>query len=378
MDSQKTENFDTIVVGAGQAGLAMGYYLAQQGTNFVILEGERGVGLSWANRWDSLRLFTPAKVSHLPGMPFPAPPDSFPTKDETVQYLERYTEKFHLPVLFNTPVDRLYKDEGVYFLNAGERQFTAKQVVVATGTFQKPNIPKFAAALNRDICQLHSSAYRNPAQLRDGNVLVVGAGNSGAEIATELANGRRQVWLSGRDTGRIPIPRKIPGGDQVYWWLINKKLTADTKVGRKVRAKMLASGGDPLIGISMKQVAQAGVHRIGRTVGVRDGKPVTEEGQALDISNLIWATGFIPDYHWIELPIFTDAGLPRHIRGVINQEPGIYFLGLRFMYTISSPLLGGVGADASYLAGIIAEKSVGYRETSKRDVQLQTKAESIL
>ncbi len=363
MVNQKNEDFDTVVIGAGQAGLAMGYYLAQQGLNFVILEGERQVGMSWRKRWDSLRLFTPANVSYLPGMPFPARPDYFPTKAETAQYLESYAEKFHLPILYHTAVDRLFRDGDAYILNAGGRQLAARQVVIATGTFQKPNTPKFAGELNGKICQLHASAYRNPTQLQEGDVLVVGAGNSGAEIAIELASSKRQVWLSGRDPGHIPIPRNIPGGDRVYWWLISKKLTADSKVGRKVRARLLGGGGDPLIGVSMKQVAQAGVQRVARTAGVRGGKPVLENGQTLDVRNVIWATGYVPNYQWIELPIFDDKGLPRHVRGVVDQQPGIYFLGLRFMYTLSSPLIGGVGADAAYLARVLAKRASAYPKT---------------
>jgi putative flavoprotein involved in K+ transport len=210
------------VIGGGQAGLAVGYHLAHQERDFVILDAARRVGDAWRRRWDALRLFTPARYSGLPGMSLPAPDGYFPTKDEMADYLEAYAARFALPVRLGVRVAALTREDGRYRLSVGDERLAADQVVVATGPFQQPHIPAFASELDPRIVQLHASAYRNANQLQEGGVLVVGAGNSGAEIALELAATRR-TYLSGRDTGHVPLRL-----GRAFWWFLSHVLTVDT------------------------------------------------------------------------------------------------------------------------------------------------------
>ena len=339
------ERFDTIVVGGGQAGLAVGHYLAEQGRNFVILDAGDRIGDSWRGRWDSLRLFTPARYDGFPGMPFPAPGGYYPTKDEMADYLEAYADRFDLPVRTGVRVGSLYKEGGFYLLASNAGRFEAWNVVVASGALQRPRMPAFAANLDPSITQLHSSTYRNPDQLPAGDVLVVGAGNSGAEISVELAAAGRRVWLSGRELGRIPFGL----GNPFTWWFLGKVLTSDSRLGRKLIERD-KGGGTPLIRLTPKDILQAGVERVPRTDGVAGGRPRLEDGRILDVDAVVWATGFGPDFDWIKLPIFGKGGYPVHHRGVAEGEAGLYFLALPFQHTLTSALIGGVGADARYVA----------------------------
>ena len=339
------ERFDTIVVGGGQAGLAVGYYLVERGRNFVILDAGERVGDTWRGRWDSLRLFTPARYDGLPGMPFPAPGGYYPTKDEMADYLEAYADRFDLPVRTGVRVGSLSKQGGRYLLTSNAGRFEAENVVVASGPLQRPKVPRFAANLDPSIVQLHSSNYQNPGQLPAGNVLVVGAGNSGAEISVELAAAGRRVWLSGRDVGRIPFGL----GNPFTWFLLGNVLTSDSRFGRKLKESG-EGGGTPLIRLTSKDILQAGVERVPRTDGVAGGKPQFEDERILEVDAVVWATGFGPDFAWIELPIFGKVGYPVHHRGVAEGEEGLYFLALPFQHTLTSALIGGVGADAQYVA----------------------------
>ena len=351
--SSNEQRFNTVVIGGGQSGLAVGYYLAMQGREFVILDANDCIGASWRKRWDSLRLFTPARYSSLPGMPSPSA-DAFLTKDEVADYLEAYATRFHLPVRLGTVVDTLTREVDRYLLTMGDHRLAADNVVVATGAFQRPKLPAFAYELDPAIAQVHSNAYHNPTQLQEGNVLVVGAGNSGAEIALEVAQTRR-TWLSGRDTGHLPKTYP-PIIQELYWWLIHQALNTDNLIGRRFK-ELTGKKGAPLVGISQRDFERAGVERVPRMVGVQDGKPVLQDGRVLSVANVIWCTGFVPNFCWIDLPVFGSDGYPVHYRGVVEGEPGLYFLGLPFQYTLTSSLIGGVGRDAHYIAEQITARS---------------------
>ncbi len=346
-----SEHIETVVVGGGQAGLAVGYHLQRKGLPFVILDENSRIGDVWRNRWDSLRLFTPASYSGLPGMPFPGPRSAYPTKDETAAYFEEYVATFTLPVRTGVKVDRLSDSGDGFVVTAGDGHFFANNVVVATGAYQHQLVPGFATQLDSNILQLRSNEYRNPGQLREGGVLVVGAGNSGSEIALEIA-GQQPVWLSGPDTGQEPTSAgSIP--DRLLTpllWLAATRLTVRTAPGRKLRDTFIdPPRGIPLGRVRRKDILAAGIERVPRTVGMSKGQPLLEDGRVLEVSNVIWCTGFTHDYDWIEPPIATDKGLPVHDRGVVESRPGLYFIGLRFLYSLSSALLGGVGRDAEYI-----------------------------
>jgi putative flavoprotein involved in K+ transport len=372
--ASRRERFDVVVIGGGQAGLSVGYYLAQRGLRFVILDANERIGDSWRKRWDSLRLFTPARYDGLDGMPFPAPPNSLPTKDEMADYLESYAARFELPVRNGVKVEKLTRRDGRYVLTTAGGEYEAEQVVVAMSNYQQPSTPAFAAELHPTVVQLHSSDYRGPSQLRDGSVLIVGAGNSGAEIALELSEGR-QVWMSGRDTGQIPF--RING----FWGrlflvrlvlrvLFHRVFTLKTPMGRKMRRKMLSAGG-PLIRTRSMDLLAAGVERVPRMQGVRDGRPLLQDDRVLDVANVIWCTGFHSGFSWIDLPIFDDDGRPRHEGGVVPDAPGLYFVGQLFLYAASSVMIHGVGRDAARIVDAIVARERASVGAGERALALQ-------
>jgi putative flavoprotein involved in K+ transport len=350
----KTERIDTVVIGGGQAGLAAGYYLSQQKRDFVILDIRERAGDSWRKRWDSLRLFTPTGFNHLPGMPFPksADADRFPTKDEMADYLESYVAHFQLPILFNTKADELAREGDSYLIAAGALRLKANHVIVATGAHPTPRVPVFASQLDPTINHFHSVAYRNPNQLRDGAVLVVGAGNSGVEIALELAS-RHSVWLAGRDTGFIPASYGKFSYELglILFKMLMRHLTVDTPPGHWIvqRARKFM-GGHPVVGVTPDDLLRAGIQRVSRVTGVSRGRPVLEDGRVLDVDNVIWATGFVRDYDWIKLSIFDGKGDPNHHRGAVETEPGLYFTGLPFQSSVLSGLVAGADVDAKFIA----------------------------
>lgn len=347
--------FHTIIVGGGQAGLAAGYFLKRQGNRITILDENRRTGDAWRRHWDSLRLFTPSKYTVLPGMPFQKPDFYFPTKDEVADYLEAYAGQFGLPVQHGVKVEALTYSNGEYQLATSAGAFQARNVVVATGAYHRPYTPAFARELNPTILQLHSSAYCNPQQIPVQQVLVVGSGNSGAEIGLELARAEKHVWLAGRDVGRIPADRLGRAfGGRLYWWFISQVLSVHTPIGRKMRSNVLYHGA-PLIGTSRQEVTKAGIETIPRVTGTLSGRPQVEGGRSLPVEAVVWATGFRPDFNWINLPVFDKLGYPRHQRGIVPEAPGLYFVGLPFQAALSSALLGGVGADAAYIAGQITK-----------------------
>ena len=353
LDGMTSDLYDTVVIGGGQAGLTAGYYLSQQNGSFVILDANERVGDAWRKRWDSLRLFTPATFSRLPGFRFPGP--NYPTKDEFADYLEEYAAGFDLPVRTGVTVDRLSRTGDSFLVSAGERSYEASNVIVATGAHRSPRVPDFASELDSQIVQLHSSEYLNPSQLQDGEVLVVGAGNSGAEIGLELSQAHA-CRIAGKPSGEIPVQhgtRRAKLGFRVFRFFGHRVLRTDTRIGRKLGPKLVAHG-DPLIRTRKRDLAAAGIELVPRVVGVRDGLPELADGRVLDVANVVWCTGFRTDFGWIDLPVFDDDGAPRHERGVVESEPGLYFLGLVFQYSFSSDVLPGRGRDAKYLAAHIA------------------------
>ncbi|HEX2456076.1 MAG TPA: NAD(P)-binding domain-containing protein [Vicinamibacterales bacterium] len=362
---REVERIQTIVIGAGQAGLSVGYHLSRRGLPFVILDAHARIGDSWRMRWDSLRLFTPAQFDGLDGMPFPADGEAFPTKNEMADYLESYATRFNLPVRHNVSVDAIDREGDRYIVTAGDHRYEAEHVVIAMASYQHPRTPSFASQLDSHITQIHSSAYRNPAQLRPGPVLIVGAGNSGSEIAVELGRAGHKVWMSGRDTGYVPF--RLGGllgrlflTRFVLRFLFHRVLTIKTPMGRKVRPGVISKGA-PLIRVKPVDLEAAHVERVPRTMTVRDGKPELADGRILDVANVIWCTGYHPASSWIHLPIFDAVGEAKHDGGLVAGEPGFYFVGLHFLYAMSSTMIHGVGRDAERIVQVIAARTAEER-----------------
>lgn len=342
------ERFDVVVIGAGQAGLAAGYSLAQQRRHFVIVEASNAVGAAWRTRWDSLVLFTPRRYSALAGLEFAGDPDGYPTRDEVVDYLERYADTFELPIRLNSRVRSLAHSRNGFVVSLEDGELEAGQVVVATGPFQAPNVPDLANQLSPELFQAHSTAYMRATEVPDGRALVVGGGNTGYQIAKELAATHTvHLAIGSRQT---PLPQR-PLGRDLFWWLtktglINK--TVDTRIGRRAQQR------DTLIGSSPRELRRRhGIELKPRVVGA-DGRTVRfADGSEVDVDAVIWATGFRSDYSWIEPSVVGTDGRVRHRRGV-TEVPGLYFLGLSWQHTRGSALIGWVKDDAEYIAERIA------------------------
>jgi putative flavoprotein involved in K+ transport len=340
-------HFEVAVIGAGQAGLAIGCLLGRQDRRFVILDGADSIGAAWRDRWDSLVLFTPRRYNSLPGLAFPGDPDGYPTRDEVVAYLEQYARTFALPVQLDRTVRSLAKNGRAFELELDGHSIEAAQVVVATGPFQTPRVPSFASHLASELFQTHSLDYRRPSGLPNGIVLVVGGGNTGYQIATELS-ASHQVHLA---TGahQTPLPQKLAGRD-LFWWLETTKLlhtTVDSRLGQKL------SGRDTLVGSTRRAVKRHGVKLKPRATEASERTVSFADGTKLSVDAVIWATGFGPNHTWINLPVFQSPGQVVHERGV-TAIPGLYFLGLPWQYTRGSALLGWVKEDAEYIARQIA------------------------
>jgi putative flavoprotein involved in K+ transport len=341
------KNWGTIIIGAGQAGLAAGYHLSIAGEDFVIIDVVRSVGDSWRQRWDSLRLFTPSQYDGLPGYPFPLLRGTYPSKDEMADYLEEYAVRFKLPVRLGEKVNRLSGIQPGFELTTNKGILTCNRVIVATGTNPQPRIPEFSKDIDESIYQIHSSQYINPDSLPSGKVLVVGAGTSGMEIAIELA-GSRPTQISGHPTFHIPEPVFRYAG-RLYWWFACNILTASTPIGRKAK-KSILKGGGPLVNVSVEDLIPAGVENVPRVAGVKNGQPLLEDGRVADVSSIVWATGYKPDFSWIDLKITDEnTGWPVTNRGVSPDIKGLYFMGMLFQYGLTSGLVGGVGRDAAYV-----------------------------
>jgi putative flavoprotein involved in K+ transport len=356
---KQVERYETVIVGGGQAGLAVGYHLKKQGRSFAILDAGERIGDSWRKRWDSLRLYSPAFRDGLPGMPFPAARTTYPTKDEMGDYLEGYARQLELPVRSGAAVEALTREDGEYCATTGYARFVADNVVVATGAFHRPYTPELAKKLDPSITQLHSSDYRNLSQLQDGAVLVVGAAHSGSDIAHE-ASASHAVVLSGTDTGQIPVPiesRRGRMGFRVLVFAGTHILNVDTPLGRKMRPHV-RHGGGPLLRYRRKDLVAAGVERVlARTVGVDRGLPVLDDGRVLDVRNVVWCTGFRPDFSWIRIPFeLGEDGYPVQYRGAATSSPGLYFAGLPFLHSFASMLIAGTGKDAERIARHVAKE----------------------
>ncbi|HUF07021.1 MAG TPA: FAD-dependent oxidoreductase [Candidatus Binatia bacterium] len=360
MNVANPERHEAIVIGAGQAGLSAAHYLAKRGIDHVVLEAADRVGDQWRSRYDSLRLYSPARYDGLPGQAFPLPPNAFPTGNQMADYLESYAAHFDLPVRTGTAVDGLQAtaDGDGYVVTAGGRAFEAPEVVIAAGFFRMPYTPSFAPELDPGIRQMHSNDYRRPSQLADGPVLVVGLSHSGADMAIEAVENGHPTIVSGKAHGQLPFSVDSRTG-RLAWpimkFLAWNVLTIRTPIGRKMRPEIRANGGGPLLRHRKPDLERAGVELVeDRIAGVSDGKPMTADGRVLDVANVIWCTGFRPDFSWIQLPIFGDDGLPREERGVVTSVPGIYFVGLLFQYSFTSMLVVGAGRDAEHVVDRLA------------------------
>ncbi len=352
------ERIETVIIGGGQAGLATAYHLQRQRRPFVILDAHKRTGDQWRNRWDSLHLFTPARLSHLPGRPHRGPGWAFLSKDEFADYLEDYALEFGFDVRHCSRVQDIERTGDRYLVTAGGRRFEADHVVLATGAYEAPKVPVFAPELDTGILQMHSSAYLNPGQLQPGAALVVGAGNSGAEIAIELA-ADREVTLAGSDVPVFPV-RPTSAVARVFMpaflFAAMHILTTKTPMGRRMQPQAQHHAA-PLVGVKPSDVASAGVRRVGRVAGAQNGRPRLEDGTVLDVGNVIWCTGFQSNFSWIDLPSFASGAEPAHQRGVLTEEPGMYLVGHRFQYALASSFIGGVGRDAAHIAGVIAKRA---------------------
>jgi putative flavoprotein involved in K+ transport len=337
---------DVAVIGAGQAGLAVGHFLARQGRRFTILEAGDAVGTAWRERWDSLVLFTSRRYDGLPFLPFPGDPDGYPTRDEVIAYLERYAEEFDLPVETGSAVRTVRARDGGFTLELDGRTIEADQVVVATGPFQTPRIPALAHDLAPEVVQMHSIDYRRPEDLPDGTVLVVGGGNTGYQIAKELSAARDVHLAVG--SRQLPLPQRLLGRD-LFWWLTKLRVmgkTAESRIGRRMQER------DTLIGSSPRKTARHGVTLRPRAVSASGRTVRFEDGSELAVDAVVWATGFGLDHSWIDVP---EGGL-RHRRGV-TETPGLYFVGLTWQHTRGSALLGWVAEDAGFIAERVAERA---------------------
>src|ERR687897_2121181 len=349
---------EVAVVGGGQAGLAMGYYLREQGRRFVIFERGDSIAPAWRERWDSLRLFTPRGYSALPGVPFPGDPDDYPMRDEVISYLERYADTFEQSIELSSDVRRLFEEDGRFVLNIDGRTITADQVVVATGPFQTPYVPSLAEKLDSNVWQAHSTGYRRPSDLPEGTVLVVGGGNTGFQIAKELSATHKVVLSVG--SKQKPLPQRIAGRD-LFWWLTKTRLlstTVESRLGSKLRSR------DTLIGSSPRELKRRyGVELKPRAIDAAGRTVRFEDESELEVDAVIWATGYRPDFSWIDLPILDSNGRLRHRRGV-TDVPGLYFLGLTWQWTRGSALIGWVKDDAAFLTERVAASNEAESRTA--------------
>ncbi|MBA6156702.1 NAD(P)-binding domain-containing protein [Tenacibaculum sp. S7007] len=344
---------DYIIIGAGQAGLAIAYYLNKQNANYLIVDANSETGAPWLKRWDSLKLFTPSEFNHLPGMKFPHKKGHYANKYEVADYLKAYVKEYNIPIEFDQKITYLKKENKVFTLKSDVKEFTAKNVIIATGPFHKPFTPKCHTKISKDIIQIHSEHYKSPNQLQEGATLVVGAGDSGVQILSEISDLDKPVYFSG-NTNIMSIPQEFLG--KTLWWWFSKIgfLTAHkySWIGKK-----LSKGGQPVIGTDVKTLfKKKNVTCVGRTLDANEETITFEKQEINDIKNIVWATGFKPNFNWIDGIELDDDYYPKNYRGVSDNIEGLYFLGLPWLYTRGSATLGGVKKDAKYLNKYILNK----------------------
>jgi putative flavoprotein involved in K+ transport len=358
---------DFIIIGAGQAGLSIAFYLNQQKADYLIVDANNEIGAPWLKRWDSLKLFTPSEFNNLPGLKFPHKKGHYADKYEVAKYLENYVSTFNIPIEFNNKIISLKKIDGIFELKSNTKKFKAKNVIVATGPFHKPFTPVFNKKISKKIVQIHSEHYKNPNQLQDGPTLVVGAGDSGVQILNEISNSDREVYFSG-NTNITSIPQEILG-KTLWWWF--SKLGFLTVNKYSWMGKKLSTSGQPVIGTDVKELFKKNnITCVGRTLDAIDETLIFENKEISNLKNIVWATGFKPNFSWIENITLDDSSYPVNYRGVSDID-GLYFLGLPWLYTRGSATLGGVKKDAEYLSKYIANKIT--KKLKKQTISLKRK-----
>ncbi|WP_432264635.1 flavin-containing monooxygenase [Autumnicola musiva] len=343
---------DFIVIGAAQAGLAMAFYLRDINKDFLLVDKEEQIGASWLNRWDSLKLFTPSEFNNLPGLDFPAPQGHYPSKKEVADYFKLYAEKYKIPIRFNTFISKICREKDYFLLKSTQGDLRTKNVIIATGPFHIPYTPPFAKNINKNIFQIHSNYYKNPQQLKKGNTMVVGGGDSGFQILDEISRTGRKVYYSGPEKVRT-LPQELLG--KTLWWWFTKtgflSFSRDSWMGRKIR-----KGRQPIIGTSVKSILKRkNINPVGKTKHADGNLIITEKKELTDIQNIVWATGYRANFSWIEGLEPDKHGYPEHHRGISNIE-GLYFIGLPWLHTRGSATLGGIKKDAKHLADYILNK----------------------
>lgn len=344
--------YDFLIIGAAQAGLSMAYELQQQGKNYLVLDKEDEIGASWLKRWDSLTLFTPSEFNNLKGMDFPKPKGHYPNKYEVADYFKAYVEKFEIPIRFNTLVTEIQDKTDYFIVNHKDGSYEAEQVIIATGPFHIPYTPPFHTKIDASIFQIHSDYYKNPSQLQEGKAMVVGAGDSGYQILDEISNTNRDVYFSG-DTSVKTLPQEFLG--KTLWWWFTK--TGYLSFGKESwLGKKISESKQPVIGVDVKGILnKENVIPVGKTVDAKQNIIITEKAKLADIKNIIWATGYRPNFNWIQGLELNKKGYPVHHRGVSNLD-GLYFIGLPWLHTRASATLGGIKKDADYLGDWIKNK----------------------
>lgn len=346
---------DFVIIGGGQAGLSMAYHLNEMEKKYLVVDGTDEVGASWLSRWDSLKLFTPTEYNHLPGLKFDAPKGYYPNKIEVANYFKSYVKEYNIPIQFNTLITSVSKTSKGFHLQHKEGEIEAKNVIVATGPFHIPYTPPCHTKASKSITQMHSNFYKSLDQLQEGDSLVVGGGDSGYQILDEISkDGSSTVYFSG-NTNVKSIPQQFLG-KTLWWWFTLVGFLSFNKyswIGKKIN-----SFTQPVIGTDVKEIlSRKNVISVGRTNDILGEDIFFEKQKVYTIKNIVWATGYRPNFEWIEGLELDQDHYPKNYRGISNID-GLYFIGLPWMYTRGSATLGGVCKDAQYLADEIVKKEV--------------------